>query len=942
MNKGQNKQKRYFKREDMKVNQILISLSILVSQVSVLPARTITPDLLGEQGLEKVAMAVEATSSTHGKEGSATLLQQMEWLHQTKKVNFVYDSSLKVDIPYTGPDIKKMSVKKALKALFEKTEFDYTINANYVILKRRPKQQISTSHTNMNHNVQHVQRRHTLSGYVRDESGESLINATVYDLTHGIGTTTNEYGFFSLTLPEGEHQLRFSYVGYADKVEKLKLEKDMHYNMALHVDGKLPEVMVNGDLNSPLLTTQTGKRSFAAKDIKTEFSLMSSPDVVKTLQRVSGVAEGQELASGLYVHGGNGDENLFLIDGTPLYQINHAIGLFSSFNVDVVKNIDFYKSGFPARYGGRLSSVVDVRTADGDMNHFHGAYRIGLLDASVQLEGPIVKGKTSYNIGLRRSWADLLTRPLSNWLSDKDDKICIGYYFMDLNAKVTHRFSDRSKIYLSLYHGNDSWNVKDVMDDSKVDGFQEGQSYYYDKTHSKLAWGNFNVALNWNYLFSPKLFANFTAVYTHNRSKLYSLEDERYVNPTTKKDSQIYHLEHRYHSTIDDLGYRTEFDYRPNAFHHIRFGHDFTMHQFRPQTYMQLNYVGQTADKVDTTSVNGRNHHQSYELSAYAEDEIILNPRWNVNVGFNMGLFHVGSKSFFNIDPRLALKYQLSQEVSLKASFTQMTQYVHKISNSYLDLPTDYWVPTTERLKPMRSYQLAAGVYAQPNRHWTLSLEGYYKLSRHLLQYTSWVGVEPPADKWEELVMDGKGLFYGLEADATYRTDHLTLSGSYTLSWNKRKYEDFYPDWYYDKFDNRHKLNLSLRYAFNKKVSCFAVWYYHTGNHATVPTQMASLPQLPDAEGHLYSGWAGSYDYVYAIPNNLTLPAYHRLDLGFDFRHVTKHGHERIWNLSIYNAYCHLNSMYVKIDYDEEKQQFKAKNKAFIPILPSFSYTIKF
>lgn len=898
----------------MKVKQALIALLILVFQVTGLSARV----------------------------DAATLLQQMEWLHQAKKINFVYDASLKVDVPYEGPDIRKMPVKKALKTLFQKTEFEYTINANYVILKRRQKQQISTPHTNINRKVQQVQRRHTLSGYVRDESGESLINATVYDLTHDIGTTTNEYGFFSLTLPEGEHQLRFSYVGYADKVEKMKIEKDVHCNMALHADGKLPEVVVDGDLNSPLLTTQTGKRSFSAKDIKTEFSLMSSPDVVKTLQRVSGVMEGQELASGLYVHGGNGDENLFLIDGTPLYQINHAIGLFSSFNTDVVKNIDFYKSGFPARYGGRLSSVVDVRTADGDMNHFHGSYRIGLLDASMQFEGPIIKGKTSYNIGLRRSWADLLTRPLSNWLSDKDDKIGIGYYFMDLNAKVTHRFSDRSKVYLSIYHGNDSWNVKDVMDDSKSDGYQDGQSYYYDKTQSKLAWGNFNVALNWNYLFSPKLFANFTAVYTHNRSKLYSLEDERYMSPATSKDSEIYHLEHRYHSTIDDFGYRTEFDYRPNAFHHIRFGHDFTMHQFRPQTYMQLNYVGQTADKVDTTSVNGRNHHRSYELSAYAEDEIILSPRWNVNVGFNMGLFHISGKSFFNIDPRFALKYQLSHEVSLKASFTQMTQYVHKISNSYLDLPTDYWVPTTERLKPMRSYQLAAGVYAQPNSHWSLSLEGYYKMSRHLLQYSSWVGVEPPADRWDGLVMDGKGLFYGLEADATYRTDHLTLSGSYTLSWNKRKYEDFYPDWYYDKFDNRHKLNLSLRYAFNKKVSCYAVWYYHTGNHATVPTQIASQPNLPDAEGHYPMGWSHGYDYVYAIPNNLTLPAYHRLDLGFDFRHVTKHGHERIWNLSIYNAYCHLNSMYVKIDYDDEKQQFTAKNKAFVPILPSFSYTIKF
>ena len=909
----------------MKVNQLMIALSILTMPVAG------QAEVSGE-----MTRVVEAQAST------TTIRQQMEWLHQTRKINFVYDSSIPVDAKYVGPDLKRLSVKKALKALFEKTDIEYTINANYVILKRKLQQQISTSHSNINHKVQQVQRRHTLSGYVRDESGESLINATVYDLTHGIGTTTNEYGFYSLTLPEGELQLRFSYVGYADKVEKMNLAKDIHYNMSLHADGKLPEVVVDGDLNSPLLTTQTGKRSFSNKDIKTEFSLMSSPDVVKTLQRVSGVAEGQELASGLYVHGGNGDENLFLIDGTPLYDTNHALGLFSSFNADVVKNVDFYKSGFPARYGGRLSSVVDVRTADGNMEHFHGAYRIGLLDASLQFEGPIKKGKTSYNIGMRRSWMDLLSRPLTKAFSEKEDKLSIGYYFMDLNAKVMHRFSNRSKIDLSIYYGKDSWDVNQDMDDSKMGEYQEGNAYNKELTKSQLNWGNFNVALNWNYLFSPKLFANFTAVYSHNRSKLYSLDDDRDIYPQTNKETVWEHLEHGYTSTIYDAGYRTAFDYRPNPRHHIRFGHDYTMHLFRPQTAMQLDYVGNGDAKMDTISVNSGNRHVGHEWTAYAEDEIYINKKWSLDMGFNVMLFHISDKNFINVDPRFALKYQLSNEVSLKASFTQMSQYVHKISNSYLSLPTDYWVPTTKILKPMRSYQFAAGIYARPNRHWILSLEGYYKLSRHLLQYSSWVGIEPPAENWDSQVMDGKGLFYGLEADATYRTNHLTLSGSYTLSWNKRKYDDFYQDWYYDKFDNRHKLNLSLRYAFNKKVSCYAVWNYHTGNHATVPTQLAALPGFPDGDGKYPGSWWGSASYVYAIPNNLTLPAYHRLDLGFDFHHVTKHGHERIWNLSIYNAYCHLNSMYVKIDFDEKTQQFKAKNKGFVPIIPSFSYTIKF
>ena len=923
----------------MKGKTIIIALSFLT-----LPVLAHVPTI-GTFGKAAVNGDVSSMGTKVVAEASTTIRQQMDWLHKTKKVNFVYDSSLDAELngKYSGPNIQHLSVRKALKALFEKTHILYTVNANYVILKRKQmQQQISTSQTNSNHKVQQVQRRHTLSGYVRDEGGESLINATIYDLTDGIGTTTNEYGFFSITLPEGEHQLRFSYVGYADQVEKLKISKDIHYNMSLKADGKLPEVVVDGDLNSPLLTTQTGKRSFSNKDIKTEFSLMSSPDVVKTLQRVSGVAEGQELASGLYVHGGNGDENLFLIDGTPLYDTNHALGLFSSFNADVVKNVDFYKSGFPARYGGRLSSVVDVRTADGDLNHFHGAYRIGLLDASLQFEGPIIKGKTSYNIGMRRSWMDLLSRPLTKAFSEKDDKLSIGYYFMDLNAKVTHRFSNRSKIDLSIYHGKDSWDVKQDLNDSKSEGYQEGNSYDREITKSQLDWGNFNVALNWNYLFSPKLFSNFTAVYSHNRSKLYSLDDDRNIYPQTHKEEVWEHLEHGYTSTINDVGYRTAFDFRPNPHHHIRFGHDYMLHLFRPQTAMQLDYAGNGDAKMDTISVNSSNRHVAHEWSAYAEDEIVLNDKWSLDAGFNMGMFHISGKNFFSFDPRFALKYQLSNEVSVKASFTQMSQYVHKISNSYLSLPTDYWVPTTKSLKPMRSYQIAAGVYAQPNRHWNLSLEGYYKWSKHLLQYSSWVGIEPPAENWDALVMDGKGLFYGIEADATYRTEHLTLSGSYTLSWNKRKYEDFYPDWYYDKFDNRHKLNLSLRYEFNKKVSCFAVWNYHTGNHATVPTQLAALPGLPDGNGKYLYSWWGSDSYVYAIPNNLTLPAYHRLDLGFDFRHVTKHGHERIWNLSVYNAYCHLNSMYVKVDFDEKTQRFKAKNKGFIPIIPSFSYTIKF
>ncbi len=323
---------------------------------------------------------------------STTIRQQMDMLHQTKNVNFLYNSSIHVDGEYNGPSLKGLPINKALEKLFEGTGVSYEVKDNYILLKKATK---SVSPKPEKNHSDKTKRKYTLSGYVKDESGETLINATILDETTGLATMTNAYGFYSITLPEGSHQIKCSYIGFSDEIKTIEIQNSNHYNFTMREDAKIAEVVVTGDLNSPLLTTQTGKRSLGQSNIKTGYSLLSSPDVIKTLQRTSGVSEGIELSSGLYVHGGNNDENLFLIDGTPLYQVNHTLGIFSSFNPDVVKNVDFYKSGFPARYGGRLSSVTDVRTNDGNFYHTHGSYRIGLLDGSFQLEGPIANTKFS-------------------------------------------------------------------------------------------------------------------------------------------------------------------------------------------------------------------------------------------------------------------------------------------------------------------------------------------------------------------------------------------------------------------------------------------------------------------------------------------------------------------------------------------------------------------
>lgn len=893
--------------------------------------------------MKKLVLAALVFSSVAAKAQTAgmTIQQQIDWLQRARQVHFVYDSTLPLGQIYEGPSLLNLTTDKALKELFHNTHISYEQQGTYVMLKRLNSAQKTANTKEIQQKKESAIKTYTISGFVKDENGETLINATVFDQTTGLGTMTNAYGFFSLTLPAGEHQLRCSYIGFDDKRMTVQLTANRTENIMLKENARLGEVVVMGDLNSPLIHTQTGKRSLNVRDIKTEFSLLSSPDVVKTLQRSSGVSEGIELMSGLYVHGGSNDENLFLIDGTPLYQVNHSLGLFSSFNSDMIKNVDFYKSGFPARYGGRLSSVIDVRTRDGDFNHFHGSFRIGLLDGSLQFEGPMRKGRTSYNIGLRRSWLDLLTRPIfaiHNKKNDKnDDDITLNYFFHDFNAKVTNIFSDRSRLSLSVYSGEDRIHTKDELKDDDINETELNEF--------NMNWGNLNAALNWEYVFSPKLFANFTAVYTHNVSKYKFLYDERMVSRSGPHagETSVTYMEYGYRSTIDDLGYRLAFDYRPSPRHHIRFGQDYTFHMFHPQTRQHKNYYG-TGIAVDSLDRKSSYRNNANEWNVYAEDEVTLNKHWSFNMGLNVTMFSITGKWFVNADPRLAIKYQPMEKLSFKTSLTSMTQYVHKISNSFLELPTDYWVATTSRLKPMRSWQWAGGVYYQPARRWTLSVEGYYKQSKHLLQYSSWSGFEPPAERWDKFVMDGKGKYFGLEFDVAYKTRHLELTGAYTLSWNKRRFDNFYPEWYYDKFDNRHKINLTGRWQLTSKIAAFAAWNYHSGNHITVPTQTTVTPSVPEGLPRKLNPYGYSFDermYVFDTPNNYRLPAYHRLDIGFDFRHITKRGNERIWNLSFYNAYCHFNSLFVNIRQDN-KGQFSIKNHAYIPIIPSFSYTIKF
>lgn len=852
-----------------------------------------------------------ACLSINAQQSMTEMKKIIDAMQDMYHVNFVYDSSLANIKPKSAP-LSGSSLVENLKRVFSGIGIQWEIRDEYVLLFR--------------------QDSYTFSGYVCQENGETLINVTIFDMNTKKGTLSNEHGFFSITLPKGKHNIRFSYIGYQDVIKELNLNSN--YNGIVYMKegvASLSEIEVIGDLNSPFHTTQTGKVSLTSEQLNAEFSLLSSPDLVKTLQTIPGVSAGTELLSGMYVHGGKNDENLFLLDGTPLYQINHLGGLFSAFNTDIVKNVDFYKSGFPARYGGRLSSVVDVRTKEGDMKEFHGNFSLGLLDGRIQFEGPIIKNKTSFNVAMRRSWTDLFTAPIFFVLnrSNPKDKKNLRYAFHDINGKITHRFSDRNKLSLSIYSGNDLLKVKARQ-------IFEGSIMNADKEHYnsdfKVTWGNLTAALAWNYQFTSKLSGNFTAVYARNTSMYDYVEDDRYFSD---KDQIYMNRRERFnHSSINDIGYRIEFDYRPGVNHHIRFGNNYLYHIYHPQNIASRNLTEKYSD-IDTISLESASRYRGGEVSFYIEDEMRLTQRIKANAGLHYAVYQTDGRYYHSFEPRVAMSYQCADRVAVKASYAEMSQFAHQLSNTYLNLPTDSWVPSTRKVPPMHSRQLAAGVYVELPLHISLNIEGYYRTTSQLLEYDGGNSLMLPADNWDNLVKTGKGKSYGMELFLEYRNRNNIIEAGYTLSWSKQKFEDFCPDWYYSKFDNRHKFNLLFRHKFSGHIDIYAAWTYRSGDRATVPTQYVNGPSFPNVPG------SSEPELIYERPNNITLPAYHRLDLGMNFHHITKRGFERIWNISVYNAYCRMNAFYTRIER-LPSGGFRGKAIGIFPIIPSFSYTLKF
>ncbi|MBC6427241.1 MAG: TonB-dependent receptor plug domain-containing protein [Ekhidna sp.] len=766
------------------------------------------------------------------------------------------------------------------------------------------------------------QLRYTTSGFVKDsETGEDLIGATILDTRSGLGTIANTYGFFSLTLAQDSVNLRVSYVGYANYEESIYLSRNIKKEIDLKPGQLLQEVVVTASENVEL-SPQMSVVSVPMKQIQTAPMLMGEVDVMKTLQLLPGIQGGNEGTSGVYVRGGGPDQNLILIDGVPVYNVNHLFGFFSVFNADAINNVNVIKGGFPARYGGRLSSIIDLSMKEGNNQKMGGTASIGLISSRFTIEGPIKNENTSFIFSARRTYLDLIARPIIKSSSGGDDDLV--YFFQDLNAKINHRFSDKDRIYCSFYGGKDKFYFKyRSMNSDDLPEEEEGG----------LDWGNVIGAIRWNHLFSQKLFANITGTYSTFNFDIFQKYDEqtRDINNEIERDRE----EINYNSGIEDLALKVDFDFLPSPAHSIKFGSSIINHTFSPGAFGYKSELEQ-----DTTY--GATKISAVEVSSYLEDDIRLGKKIALNVGVHLAGFNVRSKWYNSVQPRLSARYLLSGNSSIKASYSEMTQFIHLLTNSGTGLPTDLWVPATDDVKPQQSWQVALG-YAKTMGDYEVSLEGYYKEMKSLISYLNGATYFNTDDNWEEKITSGDGDSHGVEFLIQKKSGTLTGWIGYTWSKTMRQFEELNNgDPFPYRYDRRHDVSLVAAYDINERISVSGNWVYGTGNAITLPN--TSFPRFyPFGFNFLADSFESSSESnkYFENRNDFRMRSYHRLDLGISFKKPKKNG-ERIWSLGFYNAYNRRNPFFVEVAYDEKAQKDVVKQFSLLPTIPYIVYKFNF
>lgn len=736
------------------------------------------------------------------------------------------------------------------------------------------------------------QEEYTISGYLSDStSSESIIGGTIYIKGTGKGVATNVYGFYSLTLPKGSYEITYSYLGYKTITQQVELNKNTTLNIPIPpVVTSLQEVEITADARKDeVRSTQMGLIKLPIDQIRKIPTIGGETDIIKVMQLMPGVKAGFEGQNGMYVRGGAADQNLILLDEAVVYNVSHLFGFFSVFNNDAIKDVTLIKGGFPAYYGGRLSSVLDIRMKEGDMQKYHVDGGVGILSSRLTVQGPIIKDKMSFIVSGRRSYVDKVLKLL---------KVDLPYYFYDLNSKINYKLSDKDRFYLSGYYGDD---VLGALGNSS--------------TGAGFKLGNFTTSARWNHIYNSKLFSNISLIHTRFR---YDIEANGAGSSFLVK------------SSISDIGGKIDFNYYHNPENHISYGGSIVNHSFRPNI---INTSGEISDFLKSQKGDAI---ISQEIGLYANNDYNYSSSLKINYGLRNSFLTTKGKVYAGLEPRLSTNYTLSEKQSLKGSYSRMKQYMHLVSSSSFALPTDLWYPATKNVKPLSADQISIGYTRNLEKIKTLfTFETYYKWMRNLIEYREGA-VLLLNNNYEDELVSGKGKAYGFEFFLNRTEGKFTGWIGYTISWTKRQFDDINKGKeYFDKYDRRHDISVVGTYDFTKRFSFSAVWIFATGSRFTplvgnffMPNaSLTSVDMLP----------------IYTEKNAIVLPSTHRLDINFIFKTQDrkKWKGKGEWHIGAYNTYNRAQPQTIQIVSNPDGT-YKYQAIGLFGFFPSVAYEFKF
>jgi hypothetical protein len=751
-------------------------------------------------------------------------------------------------------------------------------------------------------------------------TGEPFIGAHVTDTISKSVTRTNNYGFFTLRNIIGTAALRTSYAGFKSDILHLVLIHDTLINLQISPLFELSEVVVSSSLHERTLNNPLGTITIPIKRLMT-IPALGQNNILKSIQVQTGIKGGIENSTGVFVRGGGSGENLFILDDVPIYNVNHLYGFFSAFNGSTIKDIRLLKGCFPARYGGRTSSVIDIHCRDGNNKLFAGEASIGILSTGIILEGPFQKDKTTFIVSIRMSYFDFYSSSFSlKWMDEKLPK----YNFYDLDARITHSISQKDKIFLSLYSGRDKIQKDNKSPNLAVDNVVMLKDYV---TQTSI-WGNIIGSLRWNHYFNNSLFANSTLAFTNynyiiNNGKKSILKDTSVVE-------MIYSdFTGTNKSGIADILLKSDFNYSISNNNKITFGAGITLHSFNPgeKNYSLNNYYENY--KTDTIFLNGRV--KACESYFYTENEI-KTKNFLINAGLRLSGFFSTGNSSINLEPRISANYKFSEGFIIKAGYSRMVQYMHLLSTSGISLPTDIWLPASNGLKPLKSDQLSIGMVHEGKNNNLLSVELYYKWLFRTADYRYGASLFSDSSPWYEKTTQGNGRSKGIEISFEKQEGRTTGSINLTFSHSDRLYTDLnYGLTFPFQYDRLLDFNVSVNQKVFKKFDISFLWVFGTGYPVTIPVEKY-MPSIGITNGPYFN----LPIYFYPTINNQRLPPYHRLDIGLHFRFKNRLG-ENVLSFDVFNTYNRKNpiNIYFWNDYTFEYLYL-------LPIIPSVSYTFKF